>query len=148
MCLNFYLPVFVIIISVPNSLNLSQRSLVSKWHVMCRISSLVHLSCSRGFRVAGDRRPLECDWDGVPDSDVEETSTGESRPLSLSTLTIVQSSPPGSGVVGTEGADVSTNFSITKKYSIWIYFLLWHYNNVWQMNFVNNLPNKEKPKFY
>lgn len=61
--------------------------------------------------MAGDRRPLEWDWDGVPDSEVEETSTGESRPLSLSTLTMVQSRPPGSGVVGTEEVDVSTNLS-------------------------------------
>lgn len=69
----------------------------------------MHFSINSGFLV-GDFRP-ECDCEGALDSDVDETSTGESRPLSLSVLTIVQSSPADSGVEGTEDADVSTNFS-------------------------------------
>lgn len=49
-----HLPVLVIIISVPRSLNLSQRSLVSKWQVTCLRSSLVHFSCSNGFFIGGN----------------------------------------------------------------------------------------------
>lgn len=109
-----YLPVLVIIISVPNSLNFSQRSLVSKWHVMVRNSSLVHRSWRRGFRAAvGDLRPFGTECEGTPDSDVEDTSTGDSRPLSMSGLTNVQSKPTGSGVEGTDEAEDSTNFSGT-----------------------------------
>lgn len=44
-----YLPDLVMIISVPRSLNLSQRSLVSKWHTTFFNSSLLHLSCRSGF---------------------------------------------------------------------------------------------------
>lgn len=100
------------IISVPSSLNFSHKSFVSRWQVTARSSSLVHLSCNMGFLEAGgDRRPFETDWDGAPDSEVEDTSTGDSRPLSLSGLTRVQSSPAGSGVEGTEEAEDSTNFS-------------------------------------
>lgn len=37
-----YLPVFVMIISVPRSWNLSQRSFVSKWHSTFKSSSQLH----------------------------------------------------------------------------------------------------------
>lgn len=96
----------------------------------CRSSSLVHRSCSSGFRTLaeplfGDRLPpllLECDCDGRPDSDVDDTSTGDSLPVpplpptlfvSVSTLTMVVQSKPttGSGVVGTDEEEVSTNLS-------------------------------------
>lgn len=98
------------IISVPKSLNLSHNSFVSRWHTTFLNSSLVHLSCSRGFLVRlGDLLPPELL--GTEDSDVEETSTGDSLPLSGSGVTTVHSKLAGSGVEVTEDAEVSTNFS-------------------------------------
>lgn len=44
-----YLPVFVIIISVPNSWNLSHNSLVSKWHWTGFNSSQLHEPCRPGL---------------------------------------------------------------------------------------------------
>lgn len=81
-----------------------------------RSSSQFHRSCSRGFLwLVGDLRLPELQ--GPPDSDVEDTSTGDSRPLSASDgLTKVQSMPTGSGVDVTDDADVSTNFSAKKNY--------------------------------
>lgn len=43
------LPVLVMIISVPSSLNLSHRSLVSRWQMTCLSSSQFERSWSRGF---------------------------------------------------------------------------------------------------
>lgn len=80
-----------------------------------RISSLVQRSWRRGLRFAGDLLPLEPESEAAPDSEVEDTSTGDSLPLSLSGLTNVQSIPTGSGVEGTEEAEDSTNFSETQN---------------------------------
>lgn len=76
-----------------------------------RNSSQFHLSCNRGFLwFAGDLRPSELQ--AVPDSEVDETSTGDSRPHSMSEWFVkVQSIFRDSGVDVTEDADVSTNFS-------------------------------------
>lgn len=61
----------------------------------------------------------------TPDSEVDDTSTGESRPLSGSEgLTNVQSMPTGSGVEATEEAEVSTNFSGSSKMIAYIYFVM------------------------
>lgn len=81
-------------------------------------SSQLHRSCNSGFRWAtGDLRPLELH--AIPDSEVDDTSTGESRPLSGSEgLTRVQSMPTGSGVEATDEAEVSTNFSEKRKRSL------------------------------
>lgn len=53
-----YLPVFVMIISVPSSLNLSQRSLVSRWQATCFSSSQFDRSWSNGFTTGEAPFPL------------------------------------------------------------------------------------------
>lgn len=50
----------------------------------------------------------------MPDSDVDDTSTGESRPLSTSVATEVQLKLLGSGGEGTEVEDASRNLSAKK----------------------------------
>lgn len=72
------LPVFVMIISVPSSLNLSHRSLVSSRQLTCCSSSELHRSSSTGFSGA-----VAATTDGGGGLDVDDditiSSAGESR---------------------------------------------------------------------
>lgn len=73
------LPVFVMIISVPSSLNLSHRSLVSSRQLTCCSSSELHRSSSTGF---DDGVVAETDDGGGGldvDDDMTMSSAGEAR---------------------------------------------------------------------
>lgn len=130
------LPDLVMIISVPRSLNLSHKSLVSRWHTTCRSSSQLKRSCSSGF-LGGDGedggdflppRPPECP---ALQSDVDdEISGGLSRPSSSNSSSLLARGVVGSGeLLATEEevVVVSTNFSETVGKSIRYYRLLSQY---------------------
>lgn len=99
----FYLPVFVMIISVPSSLNLSHKSFVSRWHTTFRSSSQLNLSCSKGFfggrgEGGGDRLVLE----EAAESTVDVICGGDSQFISSesSSTQVFTGLGVGMGVVG------------------------------------------------
>lgn len=84
-----HLPVFVIIISVPRSWNLSQSSLVSKWHSVVKSSSQLHLTatltgCGGGLEGESRSEPqssgdnLGADGDSLSEHSSTSTSTSSS----------------------------------------------------------------------
>lgn len=70
-----YLPVFVIIISVPRSWNLSHKSLVSKWHSVVNNSSQLQ----EIFAFAGDFSGTIISGDSRSASEPQSETPGDSR---------------------------------------------------------------------
>lgn len=115
----------VIIISVPNSLNLSHKSFVSKWQTTCLSSSQLKRSWSNGFlggggEDGGDRLRL----DEAPESTVDEICGGDSQFMSSASSSTqvfiglgVVVGVVGSGeLLATDDVVSVTNFSETDNF--------------------------------
>lgn len=108
------------IISVPSSLNLSHKSLVSRWQTTCRSSSELKRSCKSGFfggdgEDGGDFLPPRLPECPALQSDVDdEISGGLSRSSSSNSSSLLARGVVGSGELLATEEDVvvvSTNFS-------------------------------------